>query len=1243
MFTKMLRAAVLTSLFAGLAAAQNTVDRDGDGISDPHEEILGTDPTGAETLRTVFDDGEESASRREQPGYDATKDLLRVEFGHVAGNRCLWRATFAQPPRLDDTVFHLYVDADANSDTGRKGPAEATTTGTDYMLSVVGGRGTSSRYDADGNSRPGPVVNHVVDGNSLLVTADVDLVRGAQGLRLGLYVLCHTTTGTGQSPAMSDSTREELVSGIAITGRAKIIRPRDSQENFAVDATFGLDIIRPALAALDTIVVPHDELQRDGFEVDLFTSRRWPHLVRKSAVGRAMVTAPKPGRYHVGFLMYDDSNDERIGIFINGKLQGVAVARQDNNQEWLFWLREPYRFSGGESIELRAEGPGGKHGIANIVFLPAPPEVRRIEYRVDNTVAVTQPGPPVRTIVSWTTTWPCSTQFEYGETEQYGRTVTVEGRPLVHRVFLTDLEPGKQYHGRAVAATRDGATYAGTDFSFIAAPAEPPAETIDSAAVPLSVKNMHSLPVSSWPVATGVPFPQGQLADPNHVRLVRDGQEVPVQVALTGRWRDGSVKWLLVNFQADAPASGEAVYQLEYGRTVRRAAVQGLTVTQSAGSVAVDTGTVQFGVDKLGRLTVRPFESPWQTSATEAAGGHLSEARAEAELTVEESGPLRAVLKVVTSLVAEDGRKPLRIEKRIEAFRGLAQLRVHHTIVVQDAAKFTELNRLELLMPQAEAAGGWTIPLAEGEPLQLEHPAASVWQQTDSDYIIGSAGATPGRLAGAIISERPAGYAVAVRDLWQNYPLGFSLVPDGLAIMLCPPFKAGFYDQFPFEKEGHQLYYYLLGGRYRFKRGMAKTHELMVSFEPPEKRRQSCELFERPPLVAAPPEWYCRSKAFYDVAPRNPERFGLYEEAIDRNIAAYQATRQRQRDFGLMNYGDWYGERGSNWGNVEYDTPHALFLEYIRSGNPDAFLLGCAAELHHRDVDTVHWGSNPNVIGAVYIHQMGHVGGYYDQSVPGTLGFPESGHTVSHAWSEGHFAHYFLTGDRRSYETGAAVADYFTRQELGRPYDFSNCREPGWHLIMLSAAYAATGDPYYLNAARIVTERVLETQDVDPRPLPEYQAVGRQPFQQGGWSRMLVPGHCECEPRHRGNAGFMVAVLLSGLKYYHDVTGDPRVKESIIRGAYYLLDETYSDEVKGFRYTSCPNTKYSPGASPLMVEGIARAYLWTRDERFRRVLIESLPLGGRGSGYGKGFSMYYRMAPRVLADLEAAGITLNEQ
>jgi hypothetical protein len=62
-----------------------------------------------------------------------------------------------------------------------------------------------------------------------------------------------------------------------------------------------------------------------------------------------------------------------------------------------------------------------------------------------------------------------------------------------------------------------------------------------------------------------------------------------------------------------------------------------------------------------------------------------------------------------------------------------------------------------------------------------------------------------------------------------------------------------------------------------------------------------------------------------------------------------------------------------------------------------------------------------------------------------------------------------------------------------------------------------------------------------------------------------------------------------------------------------------------------------------MVEGIARAYRWTRDERLGRVLKEALPLAAQGSNYGKGFSMYYRTGPRVLADLDAAAISLQPQ
>ena len=1245
----------MTALFVAVtvvAEAETPKDTDGDGISDQHEEVLGTDPQSPDRLQLVIEDGAESEARRAAKGYDATKDFATIEFCHVGDDRYLWRATFAAEPRLDDTVFHLYVDADADQETGRKGPDGAASTGTEYMLSVVGSRGTSSHYDPEGNQTSGPPVTHVVCGNTLLVSADVNLGRSPEGVRYALYVLCHTTTDSKENPRMSDSSGKRPIDGVAVSNRKKIMRPGDYTDNFRVAATFGNDLLQSVLRSEKTIVVPHDKLQADGFAVDQFTSRRWPHLRFEGNPARAWTQAPKAGRYHVGFMMFDDSNPERVVFSVDEKTQGVAVAGQDNNRTWLYWLEEPIEFRGGERVELRAAGTG-KHGICNILFLPEPPEVRTIRYEVENMTAASHVGSPGRVTISWTTTWPSPTRFEYGSDTTYGETLQTEGNCLVHRVVLDGLDPAAEYHGRAQGTARAGAPFYSTDFVFKAAPPAAPETTAKIRSAPVTVRNPHPTAIDDWPITTGIPFPQGELGSTDQVRLMADDREVHVQIRLAARWPDGSVKWLLATFQATVAAEGQREYRLEFGRQLRRTPVaDGLAVDEGPSGVTVDTGALRFRIDPHGNLAdlqrasdrLLPSEATCHSRAVDAAGAAYSTAAAEAQISVEEAGPLRAVVKVVSHLADSEGAKLMTIEKRVEAFRGAAFLRVHHTFVVDRHDTFTDVKELSYRIPAATAGAKWRVLLESGQALDLGGQLPSVRQRFDHEFVTLAAGQeTPveDRIVGSIIADGDGGCAVAVRDFWQNYPKGFSLRDDGLSVDLCPAFQAGLYDEFPFEKEGHHLYYYLLDGQYRLKRGVSKTHELFLCFEPEERAAALCTVFQRPLLATASPEWYCNSKVFYDVAPRNPERFKLYEEAIDKNIQAYGERQERQRDFGMLNYGDWYGERGTNWGNIEYDTQHAFFLEYVRSGNPDAFLLGHATELHNRDIDTVQWSEDPHEVGAVYVHQMCHVGNYYDKPVPGFLGYPRGGYTVSHAWTEGHFDHYFLTGDRRSYETACAVADFFIKKDLGRPYDFLSCRTPGWHLIMLAAAYAATDDPYYLNASKVIVERVLEAQDKEPRPLPDYQAEGRKPYQVGGWSRMMVPGHCRCEPRHRGNAGFMVAVLLSGLKYYHDVTGDPRVKECIIQGAYNLVEETYSDQTHGFRYTSCPNTSYGSGASPLLVEGIARAYLWTKDERFRRVLTEALPRSAGGSSYGKSFSMYYRMAPRVLADLDAAGITLD--
>ncbi len=368
----------------------------------------------------------------------------------------MWRATFAEPPRLEDTVFHLYVDADADESTGRQGPEGVASTGTEYMLSVVGGRGTSSVFAPDGRQTNGPPVSHVVVGNTLLISADVELGRDDRGARFKLYVLCHAITEPGSNPRMSDASSKRLIEGVPLSDREKILRPADHTTNYRVQATFGNHLLQQIETDAQVVVVPHDKLELNGFQIDDSTSRRWPHVRLSETGGTVAAQAPRAGRFHVGFMMYDDSNDERVGFYVGGHLQGVAVANVDNNTTWLYWLEQPVELTAGERVELRALGSGGKHGICNILFLPQPPEARPLQNEVRHLTSSCLARDPDRVAVSWTTTWPCATHFEYGTDSSYGKTVQLDGNCLVHRVVLEGLDPQREYHGRAVGGLGEG-------------------------------------------------------------------------------------------------------------------------------------------------------------------------------------------------------------------------------------------------------------------------------------------------------------------------------------------------------------------------------------------------------------------------------------------------------------------------------------------------------------------------------------------------------------------------------------------------------------------------------------------------------------------------------------------------------------------------------------------------------------------------------------------------------------------
>ena len=54
----------------------------------------------------------------------------------------------------------------------------------------------------------------------------------------------------------------------------------------------------------------------------------------------------------------------------------------------------------------------------------------------------------------------------------------------------------------------------------------------------------------------------------------------------------------------------------------------------------------------------------------------------------------------------------------------------------------------------------------------------------------------------------------------------------------------------------------------------------------------------------------------------------MYDEAVGKGFEGYMANREKNHEYGMLSFGDWWGERSINWGNIEYDTQHAFFFPF---------------------------------------------------------------------------------------------------------------------------------------------------------------------------------------------------------------------------------------------------------------------------------------------------------------------------
>jgi len=1247
-------AAFITILLAGCSVGL-AQDADQDGLPDAVEERLGTNREFAEALDVLITDKtKEEGDRVGTDNYAPGLDITAVALGNVAQDRWLWRVDFLDEVAVGNIGLIIYIQADNDETTGRQ-----DVRGIDYMLTFSGGQAGIRAFEPDGTEKPLPA-NAAVLGNSLYLCADLSLHQEDGKTRCSAHVLLETrdpykmvdTVGSFNILAQGESDRD----------KPRTIADLEDSEGLVV--TWGLDLQREARSDPANVVLPIQDCEAHGFGYDNFTEYHMPS-VRIMGQGPFTIeaTAPKAGRYYPAFIAYDDAGRQVYTLALNGRRLGIAVAKQGNRRQAFFAAAEPVEVKQGDVLKLELVRREGYPRVEDLFLLAELPELRSLPREIRHLNIDRLSGR-----VTFITTWPVKAKFEYGPDEEYG-TVVQDKEPEANHGFRAQFGqcgPGKVYY-RLSGETPEGdpVVIQGTTESWRQAQDKRQTPDLsglaDRVRVPLTVRNEHDAAVSGWPITQGIPIPVGRLACERLMRmrmLGPSGDEIPLQAQVQTSWPDGSAKWVLLDFQADLPANSEQVYTLEYGTRVTpiRGFPRMIHSEFGAGGIDVDARRLQI---KLATGAPETENGIWLDSNGDgeySAGERVCGGRAlfparvmlGDKVAVSDAkpvysfsrleGPLHTVVGIGRYVHLPDSDAVLRDECRIHAYSGKPFIRLMHTWTNSNASsEWSDIQSWDLVSavdvgdrPTVTVGGHGAQHPCGAEAFGVDQSFDNAFRVTNGTAVVAEGERAPGWID---LVGSGAGVTVAVRNFWQLYPkrLTARLDEEGrpeLTIGIMPRFAPGTYQV---SKEGEledKLYYYLKDDAYRLRQGMSKRHELLLSFRqgdaPLEAAVAAATVFQRPPVAVAPPEWYCDSGAFTDTLPSSTELGGIYkayEQATRKSLDAYLSKRETGREYGMLNFGDWWGERGRNWGNIEYDTQHAFYLQFIRSGDADFFYAAEEACRHNMDVDMVRAHSTPSRVGCVYAHCIGHVGGYYNHKI-NDQGSPNGGFTITHTWVDGYLDNYCLTGDLRGRDSAQMVAQHYNSYYL-RNYDYNNDRTCGWHLVATLAMYRATRDPYHLNAARIIMERVKE------REMPE-----------GGWTRQLMPGHCHCLPRHRGEAAFMAGVLLTSLKDYHEITGDQDVADMLVRGAKNIIEETWVPQQNGMRYTSCPNTGPSVGLSTLVTEGILYAYSLSGDPEIGEVaLAGTLEAGARVNGFGKSFSQQTRVTPHYLHQQRALRLT----
>jgi len=454
---------------------------------------------------------------------------------------------------------------------------------------------------------------------------------------------------------------------------------------------------------------------------------------------------------------------------------------------------------------------------------------------------------------------------------------------------------------------------------------------------------------ASEPVRAGIPFPRGLIKDENTLRLIDpELGEIPIQTNALATWSDGSVKWVLFDFQASVGANTRKEMEIvQHSSAQTVSGQQMISINETAEHLILSTGQTNF---YLATKAFKPFDR-LTSHEIEILDGKNSFTMLKDEtgreyvplirnIRIETKGFLRTTIKVEGTFQAHDKKSIASFFARLHFFLGKSSTKIDFTIHNTNAARHPgglwdlgdpgsiffkdlclcfALNTADGFWPCARCwfQNGWTTGNQQPSSYELsgignelivyqDSSGGDNWmshnhinrggeiknsfrgyKMYENEKVLGE----DNRITPVMqVGDDQKNIAAIIQRFWQNFPKSVEARGSRLTMRLFP-------------KQYNDVF--------ELQGGERKTHTVVLSLNHSLNPAEAMAWTEYPLIPHAPPEWYEQSGVFPSLISQDNDPNKELVELINSAISGENTFVHRREiidEYGWRNFGELYAD-----------------------------------------------------------------------------------------------------------------------------------------------------------------------------------------------------------------------------------------------------------------------------------------------------------------------------------------------